>query len=180
MQRILFKLLALLLLVPILAPALHAQRQRDPLNGQESDEIANLRDQPNARIKLYQKFLQQRIDAIKAIGPNPASDDRKADLHAKYQEFTHITDELQDNLDTFDQAHADIRKSLKELLPATQKWVAVLNQPDSGGQLDDFARKTALDAAQSANGQAEELYKSQKEYFANHKNERGKNGTGPS
>lgn len=180
MQRIFFRLLALLLLVPLVAPVIHAQRQRDPLTDQEADEVANLRDQPNARIKLYQKFLQQRIDAIKTIGPNPAGDDLKADLQAKYQEFTRISDELQDNLDTFDEAHADIRKSLKDLVPATEKWIAVLNRPDSGGELADFARKTALDAAQSANDQAEKLYKSQKEYFAVHKKERGKNGTGPS
>lgn len=179
MRRLLCKLLtALLLTTPLLATTLHAQRQRDPLTGQESDEIANLRDEPNARIKLYQKFLQQRIDAIKAIGPHPASDDRKADLRAKYEEFTHICDELQDNLDTFDEAHADFRKSLKDLIPASAKWTAVLNQaaPD---RAYDFSRKTALASAQSTNDEAQKLYKSQKQYFEVHKDERGKNGTGP-
>jgi predicted Zn-dependent protease len=173
-------LAALFLITPFLPITLHAQRNRDPLTDQESDEVANLRDRPNDRVKLFQKFLQQRIDSIKAIGPHPATDDRKADLRAKYEEFTHITDELQDNLDTFDQAHADIRKSLKDLVPATQKWVDLLNEQTPGGQFDDFSRKTALEAAQSANDEAEKLYKSQKEYFEQHKDERGKNGTGPS
>jgi len=181
MRRLTCKLLAALFLItPFFAATLHAQRQRDPLTDQEADEVANVRDRPNDRIKLFQKFLQERIDAIKAIGPNPASDDRKADLHAKLQEFTHITDELQDNLDTFEQAHADIRKSLKDLVPATTKWIAVLNQPGANNRADDFARKTALDAAQSASDEAGKLYKSQKEYFEQHKDERGKNGTGPS
>jgi len=173
-------LAALFLITPFLPITLHAQRNRDPLTDQEADEVANLRDRPNDRIKLFQKFLQNRIDAIKAIGPDPATDDRKADLRAKYEEFTHITDELQDNLGTFDQAHADIRKSLKDLVPATQKWVDLLNKQTPGGQFDDFSRKTALEAAQSANDEAEKLYKSQKEYFERHKDERGKNGTGPS
>ena len=182
MRRLTSKLLAALFLVTplLLAASLHAQRQRDPLTDQESDEVANLRDRPNDRVKLFQKFLQERIDAIKTIGPNPASDDRKADLHAKLQEFTHISDELQDNLDTFDQAHADMRKSLKDLVPATTKWIAVLNQPGSESRDNDFARKTALDAAQSTSDEAQKLYKSQKEYFEQHKDERGKNGTGPS
>ncbi|MGB7190699.1 MAG: hypothetical protein WBD10_11215, partial [Acidobacteriaceae bacterium] len=114
------------------------------------------------------------------IGPSPASDDRKSDLHAKLQEFTHISDELQDNLDTFDQAHADMRKSLKDLVPATTKWITILNQPGSDSRDDDFARKTALDAAQSTSDEAQKLYKSQKEYFEQHKDERGKNGVGPS
>lgn len=173
-------LAALFLITPFFTVPLHAQRNRDPLSDQEADQVANLRDRPNDRIKLFQKFLQERIDSIKSIGPDPATDDRKADLRAKYQEFTHITDELQDNLDTFDQAHADIRKSLKDLVPATAKWVAVLNKPTPGGEFDDFSRKTALEAAQSANDEAEKLYKSQKEYFDKHKDERGKNGTGPS
>ena len=173
-------LAALFLITPFLHITLHAQRNRDPLTDQESDEVANLRDRPNDRIKLFQKFLQQRIDSIKSIGPHPATDARKADLRAKYEEFTHITDELQDNLDTFDLAHADIRKSLKDLVPATQKWVDLLNKQTPGGQFNDFSRKTALEAAQSANDEAEKLYKSQKEYFGQHKDERGKNGTGPS
>jgi hypothetical protein len=181
MQRLCCNLLAALFLItPFLPVTLHAQRDRDPLTDQESDQVANLRDHPNDRVKLFQKFLQQRIDSIKSIGPDPATDDRKADLRAKYEEFTHITDELQDNLDTFDQSHADIRKSLKDLVPATQKWIAILNKPTPGGQFDDFSRKTALEAAQSANDEAEKLYKSQKEYFSEHKDERGKNGTGPS
>src|SRR6185437_10487799 len=113
---------------------LQAQRNRDPLTSQESDKIADLRDRPNDRVKLYQKFLQERIDAIKSIGPDPASEDRKADLRAKYQEFTRISDELQDNLDT----------------------------------------------AQSTSDEAKQLYKSQEQYFKEHKGERGKNGTGPS
>ena len=179
MQRLARKFLALLLITPLMAPLLQAQRNRDPLTSQESDKIADLRDRPNDRVKLYQKFLQERIDAIKSIGPDPASEDRKADLRAKYQEFTRISDELQDNLDTFDQAHADIRKSLKDLIPATAKWTQVLNQ-SSGDSTEDFARKTALDSAQSTSDEAKQLYKSQEQYFKEHKGERGKNGTGPS
>jgi len=179
MQRLSRKFLALLLITPLMAPLLQAQRNRDPLTSQESDKIADLRDRPNDRVKLYQKFLQERIDAIKSIGPDPASEDRKGDLRAKYQEFTRISDELQDNLDTFDQAHADIRKSLKDLIPATAKWTQVLNQ-SSGDSTEDFARKTALDSAQSTSDEAKQLYKSQEQYFKEHKGERGKNGTGPS
>jgi hypothetical protein len=185
MQRLFSKALAskvlavALLLSPFLPASLHAQRNRDPLNDQESDQIADARDQPNARIKLYQKFLQQRIDAIKALGPNPSGDDLKGQLHAKYEEFTRLSDELQDNLDTFDEAHADIRKALKDLIPAAAKWPDVLKQaaPD---RTYDFSRKTALDSAQSSSDEAQKIYEDQKKYFAEHKDEAGKNGTGPS
>lgn len=172
--------LALLLIAgPLLAASpVRAQRHQDPLTDQEADQVADLRDQPNARLKLYQKFVQQRIDAIKTLGTNPAGDDRKADLRAKYEEFTHICDELQDNLDTFDEAHADIRKSLKDLVPATTKWLAILNQA-AADRAYDFARKTAVDCAQSTSDDATKTYEAQKKFFAEHKSDRNKNGSGP-
>jgi chromosome segregation ATPase len=185
MQRVFSRILALrilalaLLASPLLLAALlHAQRNKDPLNEQESDQIADARDQPNERVKLYQKYIQQRIDAIKTLGPNPSGEDRKAELRAKYEEVTRLCDELQDNLDTFDEARADIRKALKDLVPAAAKWPEVLNQaaPD---RAYDFARKTALDAAQSTLDEAQKIYESQKKYFAEHKDEAGKNGKGP-
>jgi hypothetical protein len=161
-------------------PAIAApgQQNRDPLSDAESDQIAELRDQPVARIKLYQKFIEQRISAIKDLGPNPKAEDRKAQLRARFEEFTRLSDELQDNLDTFDEAHADIRKALKDLVPASAKWPEILKEaaPDSAY---DFSRKTALDAAQSMSEQAKELLDSQTKYFAQHKDEAGKNGTGP-
>jgi hypothetical protein len=179
MQRVSSKVLAVVLLIsPLLPAALHAQRNKDPLNDNESDQIAELRDQPNERIKLYQKFLQERIDSIKQLGPSPSGDDRKADLRGKYEEFTRIGDELQDNLDTFDEAHADIRKALKDLVPVAAKWPDVLSQA-SADRAYDFSRKTALDCAQSINEDAQKISDSQKKYFAEHKDEAGKNGTGP-
>lgn len=154
------------------------QQNKDPLSEAESDQIADARDQPVARIKLYLKFIEQRIAAIKDLGANPKAEDRKAQLRARYEEFTRLSDELQDNLDTFDDAHADIRKALKDLVPASAKWPDILKQaaPDPSY---DFSRRTALDAAESASDQAKKLLDSQTKYFAEHKDEANKNGTGP-
>jgi len=154
------------------------QQNKDPLSDAESDQIAELRDQPVQRVKLYQKFIEQRIAAIKDLGANPKAEDRKAQLRARFEEFTRLSDELQDNLDTFDEAHADIRKALKDLVPASAKWPEILKQaaPDPAY---DFSRMTALDAAQSTSDEAKKLLESQTKYFAEHKDEAGKNGTGP-
>jgi hypothetical protein len=153
-------------------------QEKDPLTDNEADQIAELRDQPVARVKLYEKFIEQRIAAIKDLGTNPKAADRKAQLRARYEEFTRLSDELQDNLDTFDEAHADIRKALKDLVPASAKWPEILKQaaPD---QAYDFSRLTAVDAAESTNDEAKKLLDSQTKYFAEHKDEAGKNGTGP-
>jgi hypothetical protein len=173
------KSIAVLLLVPALCAVSHAQKNRDPLNEDEIDQVRELRDQPVERVKLYQKFIQQRIDEIKQIGPHPQAEDRKAALRAKLEEFTRLSDELQDNLDTFDEAHADIRKALKELVPASAKWPDVLNQTGTDPSYD-FSRKTAVDAAESTSDQAKKLLESQQKYFTEHKDEANKNGTGPS
>lgn len=154
------------------------QQNKDPLNEQEADQIAEARDQPVVRIKLYQKFIEQRIAIIKELGPNPKAEDRKEQLRARLEEFTRLSDELQDNLDTFDDAHADIRKALKELVPACAKWPDILKQATDDPAYD-FPRKTALDAAESTSDEAKKLLESQTKYFAEHKDEAGKNGTGP-
>jgi hypothetical protein len=167
----------LLVIAPLLSLPLHAQK-RDPLSEDESDQIAEVRDQPVVRVKLYQKFIEQRMTVIKQLGAHPRTEQEKIELRAKFEEVTRLSDELQDNLDTFDDAHADIRKALKELVPATVKWPDVLKQA-SNDSAYDFSRKTALDAVESANDEAKKMLDSEQKYFTEHKDEANKNGTGP-
>jgi len=156
-----------------------AQAQKDPLNEDEIDQVRELGDQPNQRIKLFVKFIEQRITAIKQLSTDKSIENRPALLRAKIEEFTRLVDELQDNLDTYDGQHADVRKALKELVPQTDKWEPTLHQPPSDPNYE-FARKTAIEAAQSISDQAKTLQKDQEKYFAEHKDQAGKNGTGPS
>lgn len=179
-RPLLFSASIVALLPCLLFPtALQAQKDKDPLTDNEADQIRELRDQPVQRIKLYQKFIEDRLAAIKQIGPNPKADDRKVALRAKMEEFTRLADELQDNLDTFDDAHADIRKALKDLAPASAKWPEILKQaaPDPAY---DFSQETALNAAQSTADQTKQMLEHQQKYFAEHKDEANKNGMGPS
>ncbi len=162
----------------VLAAGAHNGQNKDPLSDDEIDQVREARNLPVARIKLYQKFIEQRIDAIKELGPSPKSEDRKAQLRARFEEFTRLADELQDNLDTFDDAHADLRKALKDLVPASAKWPDILKMA-AADTTYDFSRRTALDAAESTGDQAKKLLESQTKYFSEHKDEANKNGTGP-
>lgn len=168
-----------LLLIAGFALTVHAQEQNDPLNDEEIQEIRDNKVNPNERIKLYMKFIDQRLDALKQLAGQHRSAKEKADIHDKLEEFTHLCDELQDNLDTYEEAHADIRKSLKDLVADTSRWPAQLTAIGSDPSFD-FSQKTALDAAKSAADEAHQLSLSQQVYFDAHKKERGKNGTGPS
>ncbi|QNI33106.1 hypothetical protein H7849_03775 [Alloacidobacterium dinghuense] len=178
MRRLLILLSAVLLLSPLTLRS-WAQSQRDPLNDEEIDQVREFGDRPNERIKLYSKFIEQRVTAIKELSTNKRAETRATEMRAKIEEFTRLVDELQDNLDTYDGQHADVRKALKDLVPESDKWQAALVQPPPDPTYD-FARKTAIEAAQSISDQVKTLQKDQEKYFAEHKDQAGKNGTGPS
>lgn len=168
----------LLLLTAGCFARLGAQDQNDPLTEDEVQQVRDNAIHPDERIKLYIKFLGQRLDEIKHLSADPKADDNRAQIRDKFEEFTHLCYELQDNLDTYDAQHADIRKSLKDLVAATAKWPDALKvAPDDPNY--DFSRTTALEAAKSATDQAKQLSIQQDVYFQTHKDERHKNGNGP-
>lgn len=161
------------------ASHLRAQDQSDPLTDDEIQQIRDNAIHPDDRIKLYMKFISERLDAIRQVASPRASKNEKAQVHDKLDEFTRLCDELQDNLDTYDSAHADIRKSLKDLVAASAKWPQIVSglPPDPSYE---FAQKVALEAAQSAVDEARHLSVEQDVYFDVNKKARHGNGTGPS
>lgn len=171
----------LLFLAAGFVPALHAQNDPDQVDPLTPDEVQQIRDSkihPDERIKLFLKFIDQRIDALRQLTANPGADDRAAQIGAKLQEFTSLSDEMQDNLDTYDAAHADIRTSLRDVLKDSARWPAVLKGLPPNRDYE-FSVETALDSAQSAHDDASQMAKEQDVFFTVHKNERHRNGTGP-
>ncbi len=105
-------------------------------------------------------------------------------MHNLFDEFTRLSDELQDNMDNFDEQHADLRKALKEIIDKTTEWTTVLNEPQPSGQYD-FMRKTALDSNQSAHEAAtqmladeDEIYRGKEEGGKGTQKRRNKKGDG--
>ena len=163
--------LAATLLLALLPITARAQDKGDPLNEAEVDQVREVADQPIERVKLYMKFIEQRANAIDEMSGDFKAGDRPAKLHNLFDEYTRLVDELQDNLDGYDETHSDIRKALKDLVPASQKWLASINKPPAD-QSYDFARKTALEAGQSLVDQAKKLQDDQKKWFAEHKKDK--------
>jgi hypothetical protein len=177
MSRRIVCFLALLLAFGLSA-RLHAQDRNDPLTEDEVNQIRDNKIHPDERIKLYIKFIGERLDAVRQLTANRQAPDRKAEIRAKLEEFTNLCDELQDNLETYDSVHADIRKSLKDLVVASGKWPDTLHAVPAD-PIYEFSQKTAFEAAQSAADQAKQLTTEQDVYFDTHKKERHGNGTGP-
>ncbi len=161
------RLIALAVLLGATVPTL-AQHSRDPLTPQQEDQIREVADQPSERIKLYLQFIDERSDTIHQTVRRPVDQHPGADIHTKMEEFTRLVDELEDNIDTYDQQHADARKGLKLALERAAKWNGILNEPPSSPEYD-FARKTALEASDSLRQAVTEVLKSQEEYFGKHK-----------
>jgi hypothetical protein len=167
--------LAAVVLLALLPMTVRAQDKGDPLSDAEVDQVREVADQPIERVKLYMKFIEQRANAIDEMSGDFKAGDRPAKLHNLFDEYTRLVDELQDNLDGYDETHSDIRKALKDLVPASQKWLNTVNKPPSD-QSYDFARKTAIEAGESLVEQAKKLQDDQKKWFAEHKKDKDPQG----
>jgi prophage DNA circulation protein len=175
-RRIAFFLIPLLLAGFV--PHLWAQDQRDVLTPDEVQQIRDSNVYPNVRIKLFLKFVQERVDALKQLTADASADHRMTQITNKLQEFTSLCDEMQDNMDTYDSNHADIRKSLKAVVEASAKWPAVLRALPKE-ENSDFAVDTAVDSAKAAYQDAQQLATEQEIFFKAHPKMRHKNGSGP-
>ncbi len=168
----------ILLLLAGCVPRLRAQEQNDPLSPDEVQQIRDNNIYPNVRVKLFLKFVQERIDALKQLADNANADHRMSQISDKLQEFTSLCDEMQDNMDSYDSNHADIRKALKAVEEASAKWPDVLHALPKEAN-NDYAVDTALNSAQTAHQDAQQLATEQDIFFKVHPKLRHKNGSGP-
>ena len=147
------------------------QDKDDPLTEAQVEQLREVADQPIERVKLYMKFIEQRTDAIAEMVGDTRIQNKPPKIRKLLQEYTRLVDELQDNLDNYDETHADIRKALKELVPAGKKWLDVINKPPPD-PVYDFPRKTAADVSESLVDQATKLQTDQDKYFAEQKKQK--------
>jgi hypothetical protein len=158
--------------------SLAQSKQPDPLSSGQVDQIRELGDRPVDRIKLLLQFIDDRLAAVKEMTPDSIENNRPEQMRQSLQAFTALTDELADNIETYDGDHADIRKALRLVVADSAKWAAVLKTPAPDSAYD-FERTTALDATQASIEQAQTLLLSEEKYFAAHKKEAGGNGRAP-
>jgi hypothetical protein len=152
----------------LIVATLFAQSRKDPLTERQIEAVREAGDQPLERIKLYVGYVDERAKGIHDINSDRGAQNKPARIHTLFDEFTRLSDELQDNMDNFDQQHADLRKVLKEIVDKTGEWTTALNEPPPNPQYD-FMRKSALDANQSAHETAVSMLADEVKYFAEKK-----------
>jgi hypothetical protein len=87
-------------------------------------------------------------------------------------------DELSANLDVYSDRKADVRKSLKPLNEAIQRWQAILNGLHSEPGFD-LELKDAIDSSKDLADQARQITTDQETYFKAHPDEKGQDRAEP-
>jgi peptidoglycan hydrolase CwlO-like protein len=146
------------------------QSKKDPLTDQQIEDVREAGDQPVQRIKLFVGYVEERSNGIHTLNKEAGAQNKTARLHNLLDEFTRLSDDLEDNMDNFNDEHADLRKELKEVVDKSTQWGTVLNEPPPSNQYD-FVRKTALEANQSVHDAAVQMLADEEKYFAEKKKE---------
>jgi hypothetical protein len=148
--------------------SLFAQSKKDPLTEQQIEDVREAGDQPLVRIKLFVGYVEERAKEIHSLNTDAAAQNKTVRMHNLFDEFTRLSDDLEDNMDNFNDEHADLRKVLKEIVVQSGQWTTVLNEPPPSTQYD-FVRKTALESNQSVHDAATQMVSDQEKYFAEKK-----------
>jgi uncharacterized coiled-coil DUF342 family protein len=156
MSRLPLRLLSLLL-VTLLMPGGQAQRRREPLTEAEIDQLRDQAQEPNLRLKLYIKFARERLDALDKMRSDPKTTDRGGQTHEGLQNFLDVYDELNQNIDTYEDRKADFRKALNSVIEADIEFQAKLRALQSSSNTNpaeikvyEFLLQTALDTVDSS------------------------------
>jgi hypothetical protein len=119
------KLATRILLVISAALALTASlgaQQRDPLSDVESDQLREVAQEPEKRLKLLIKFTGERLDTVEAMLGDDKAKARGQRVHDALQDFRELVDELDDNIDDYSDKQADMRKVLGEIIGAEESF----------------------------------------------------------
>jgi len=119
-----------------------ATPKRDVLTSAEIDQLRDTAQEPDLRLKLYVKFSRDRLDAVEQARNDSKIADHGQAVHERLQDFLDLYDELDDNVDTFADRKADIRKVLKTVIEVDTEFQAKLRAlRDAGGSRPEEAKQ---------------------------------------
>jgi hypothetical protein len=159
-------------------PLLAQKDKPEPLTEAQIEEIREAGIAPNERVSLYTKYTSEHADTIKSLTNRGKSLARAKRIDEELQNLTALMDEFGSNLDVFSDRHADIRKSLKPLTEATDRWLGILRALPGEPSFDE-ARKEAIESGEDLADQAKRLLAEQTDYFNLHKDEQNQDRAEP-
>lgn len=118
--------------------------RRDPLTEVEADQMRELAQEPEKRLKLIAKFAQARMLAVEQLRGDPKlAQGRGEQLHGLIEDVMLLVQELDKNVDMFADQRMDIRKPLKAVIEAETAIQLKLRALKQTTQSDAAARDEA-------------------------------------
>lgn len=112
--------------------------------------------EPQKRSRLLIKFAKARILAIEQLRSDAKlAEGRGQSIHDLLDDFTHILEELEGNLDMYERQRYDLRKPAKDMIEAYTEWQLKLRAlKETSEKTDeykkfDFALESAMDVTQA-------------------------------
>ena len=171
-------IIPLLILILAAGTMIGQEPKRDPLTPKQAQQIAESGIDPPGRIGLFTKFLNEHADAIAKLTKRADTPARNRLLNRSLEEFSTLMDELGDNLDTYSDRKADLRKALKPLDKSIQHWQEMLRGLPGDSRFQ-VARDDALASSKDLADQTKQLIQDQASYFKEHKNQAGQERAEP-
>jgi len=150
--------IAVLCVVPLFAQV----RQRDPLNEKEVDQLRETAMEPEKRLKLMVEFARARMTTLDQVRTDPKlAKDRGQKMHDLLEDVTNLVDEIDDNIENYNERSADLRKPLKEIVQMDSEFQTKLRDlkvaaedPKNSEEAADY-KFAVQDATESVNQSAE-------------------------
>lgn len=143
-MRIVLALLALAFLCPA--------QDRDFLTADEADQIREAQE-PNARLKLYVKFAQDRLELLKQMLATEKVG-RSALIHDTLEDYTHIIEAIDTVADDALKRKVDITEGMKVVSDAEKQMVAELRKMSEKPGKDyaryEFAMEQAMETTRDS------------------------------
>jgi len=157
--RSLAYLAATLLISAPLWPQVH---ERDPLTDKEVDQLRETAVEPEKRLKLMVDFTRARMATVDQLrsDPKPAKD-RGTKIHDLLEDVSSLVDEIDDNVENYNERSADLRKPLKDIVQMDSEFQAKLRElraymedPKNTREADDY-KFAVEDVTESVNQSAD-------------------------
>jgi hypothetical protein len=156
--------LALVVLLLAALPLSAQRRHHDPLTEAEADQMRDVAQEPEKRLKLIIRFANARMQAIQQLRGDPKmAQGRGKQVHDLLSDFTELVDELDDNVNMYATRKQDLSKALGDVIVADSDWQlklrAIKEEASSAAEAKDyqFVLDNAIDSVNSNADNARDL-----------------------
>lgn len=119
-----------------------AQRNRDPLNAREIDDLREAAQDPPQRMKLLVSYAKARMNMIEHMRSDPKlAGENGEEIRKLLQDVATLIDEVDDNLDMYNERTEDLRKPLKTVIEMDtdfQLKLRTMKETSSAAELRNF------------------------------------------